>query len=146
MTQHDASPVPVRVRVTLTMPSSNDEPHSVLLEPVPLTIFNIDTLLEPTKSIDDIICHAISNLSKDEKYSLLYKHIPTPTTFPSTFLHENNHKFSNSWLEKYPWLFYSPKLNAVFCGPCSLLLPCPKIWIVCSLVTQLRFGSLSISF
>ena len=85
MTQPDASPVPVPVRVMLTMPSSSDEPHSVLLEPAPFN--NISTLLEPTKSIDDI-CHAVSNLSKDEKYSLLYEHISTPTTFPSTFLHE----------------------------------------------------------
>ena len=48
MTQPD---VPVPVRVMLTMPSSSDEPHSVLLEPAPFN--NIGTLLEPTKSNDD---------------------------------------------------------------------------------------------
>ena len=117
MTQPDASSVPVPVRVTPTMPSSSDEPHSGLLEPAPFN--DIGTLLEPTRSIDDK-CRAVS---KDEKYSLLYKHIPPPTTFPSTFLHGNNRKFSNSWLERYPWFLYSPKLNAVFGGPCSLLLP-----------------------
>ena len=26
-------------------------------------------------------------------------------------------------MKKYPWLRYSLKLNAVFCGPCSVLLP-----------------------
>ncbi len=114
--QPDTSPQPVIV--TPMMSSSSDEPHSRLETP-----FNdIGTLLEPTKSIDDI-CHAVSNLSRDEKYFLLYKHIPPPTAFLSTFLYGNNHTFSNSWLERYPWLLYSPKLNAVFCGPCSILLP-----------------------
>ena len=61
MTQPDTSPVPVPVRVTLTMPSSSDEPHSAC---------TFGTLLKPTKSIDHI-CHAVSNPSKDEKYSLL---------------------------------------------------------------------------
>ena len=51
MTPPDASPVPVPVRVTPTMPSSSDEPHSGLLEPAPFN--DIGTLLEPTRSIDD---------------------------------------------------------------------------------------------
>ena len=32
-------------------------------------------------------------------------------------------RFNRTWLEKYPWLIYSPKLDEVFCGPCALLLP-----------------------
>ena len=72
MTQPDASPVPVPVRVMLTMPSSSDEPHSVLLEPAPLTILVLYWSQQNPLMI--IICHAVSNLSKDEK--LFYEHIP----------------------------------------------------------------------
>ena len=120
MTQPDTSPVPIPVRVMLTMPSSNDEPHSVLLEPAPFN--NIYTLLESTKSIDDNYVMQF----------LIFQRMRSILCFMSIFLHLqlfqvhsciNNCKFSNSWLEKYPWLLYSPKLNAVFCGPFLLLLP-----------------------
>ena len=43
-----------------------------------------------------------------------------PPILPSTFSHGCNRKFNISWLGKYPWLRYSPKLDAVFCGPCAL--------------------------
>ena len=93
---------------------------SVLLEQAPFN--DIGTLLDPTKSIESI-CLIISNLSIDEKYSLLYRHVTPPNVLPCTHSYGGNRKFSVSWLERYPWLLYSPKLDAVFCGPCSLLLP-----------------------
>ena len=47
-----------------------------------------------------------------------------PAFFPSTFSHGFQDRFNRSWLQKYPWLIYSPKLDVVFfCGPCALLLP-----------------------
>lgn len=46
-----------------------------------------------------------------------------PAVFPSTFSHGCQRRFNHSWLDKYPWLIYSPKLDGVFCGPCALLLP-----------------------
>ena len=47
---------------------------------------------------------------------------PPPAVLPTTFSHGCNRKFNISWLIKYPWLRYSPKLDAVLCGPCALLL------------------------
>ena len=54
-------------------------------------------------------------------FSLLFHHIQPPNILPSTFSC-GNPKFNISWLEQYPWLRFSPKLDAIFCGPCSLLL------------------------
>ena len=45
-----------------------------------------------------------------------------PDVLPSTFAQGCNRKFNISWLEKYPWLWYSPKLDGVFCWPCAVLL------------------------
>ncbi len=45
---------------------------------------------------------------------------------PSTFSFGCNRKFNVNWLEKYSWLRYSPKLDAVICGPCALLIPKDK--------------------
>ena len=57
------------------------------------------------------------------KYSLLYHHVALPNVLPCTHSYGGNHKFGVSWLERYPWLLYSPNLDAVFCGQFSLLLP-----------------------
>ena len=82
---------------------------------------DIGGLLTPEKSINEI-CRAVDNLSTAEKYSLLYHHVQPPKVLPSTYAQGCNKKFNISWLEKYPWLQYSPKLGGVFCGPCALLL------------------------
>lgn len=50
----------------------------------------------------------------------MFHHIAPPAVFPSTFSHGCQRKFR---LEKYSWLLYSPNLDGVFCGPCSILLP-----------------------
>lgn len=68
------------------------------------------------------ISRVLKNLSNSEKVALLYDHIPPPTVLPSRYSHGCNRKFNVSWLEKYQWLRYSQKLDAVFCGPCSLFL------------------------
>lgn len=85
---------------------------------------DIGALLDPAscKSIESV-CQAVSTLSSDDKYNLLYHHIEPPTVLPATLSRGSNRKFNISWLKKYPWLLYSPKLDGVFCGPCSLLLP-----------------------
>ena len=64
----------------------------------------------------DVICQEVS---KDEKCALLYDHIEPPTVLPTTTttMRGSSHKFNVSWLSKYPWLLYSPKLDGVFCGP-----------------------------
>ena len=94
-----------------------------LLEPAPFN--DIGTIFEPSKSVDDI-CRIVSGLSNDKKYSLLYHHRSPPNHLPCTYSYSSNRKFNLTWLERYPWLIYSPKLDAVFCGPCSLLLPNTK--------------------
>ena len=45
-----------------------------------------------------------------------------PHTLPQTYSHGCYRKFNTSWLEKFPWLRYSPILDGVFCGACALLL------------------------
>ncbi|SMN12517.1 hypothetical protein SPBRAN_1299 [uncultured Candidatus Thioglobus sp.] len=72
------------------------------------------------------VCSSISQLSNDDKYTLLNHHMHPPNVLRSTFSYGSNRKFSLSWLQKYPWLRYSPKLDAVLCGPCALLLPSHK--------------------
>ena len=81
----------------------------------------IGTIITPTKSISDI-CHTVGNLLNAEKISLLLQHVPPPAVLPTTFSRGCNRKFNVSWLTKYPWLRYSPKLDAVLCGPFTLLL------------------------
>ena len=70
----------------------------------------------------DEVCKAVGVLSNDQKHELMFNHQLPPSTFPSTFSHGCNRKFSPDWLEKYPWLRYSPSLDAVFCGVCSVML------------------------
>ena len=41
---------------------------------------------------------------------------------PSRFSDGCNRKFSVDWLKRYLWLRYSPTFDAVFCGPCSVLI------------------------
>ena len=45
-----------------------------------------------------------------------------PAVLPTTCFHGINRTFNASWIKKYPWLVYSPKLDGIFCDPCSLLL------------------------
>ena len=80
ITQPDASPVLVPVRVMLTMPSSSDEPHSVLLEPAPFN--DIGTLLEPTKSINNVM------------QFLIFQRMRSILCFMSIFLHLQVYNFS----------------------------------------------------
>ena len=70
----------------------------------------------------DPVYTAVSNLSNGEKYNLLYHHVKPPTVLPSTNVQGKNRKYNVSWLEKYSLLLYSPKVDGVFCGPCSILL------------------------
>ena len=50
----------------------------------------------------------------------MYDHIRPPSVLPTTSMRGSNRKFNFSWLIKYPWLPYSPKLDG---GPCAILLP-----------------------
>ena len=144
-------PLPSRnpsVPLTPHLPSTFDDSHDInpeseftspvtvtpsLLEPSPVN--DIGALLEPTKSIE-AICQEVSNLSNGEKYSLLYNHVQLPGVLPTSLVHGRNRKFNASWIEKCPWLLYSPKLDGVFCGPCSLLLPSIKRRDKCLLVNR----------
>ena len=45
---------------------------------------------------------------------------PPPSILPSSYSYGCNRKFNTTWLHKYAWLRYSPKLHRVFCGPCAL--------------------------
>lgn len=91
-----------------------------------LVIFQtIGNILSPSKSTDELWT-SLNALSNGEKCSLLYYHVQPPNALPSTFSYGANRKFQTSWLSKYPWLLYSPKLDGVFCGPCALLLSIEK--------------------
>lgn len=75
----------------------------------------------PDKSISQS-CRAVGGLSGAEKYHLLYHHVQPPKVLPSTYSHGCNRKFTVAWLEKYPWLRYSPSQDGVYCGPCAVML------------------------
>lgn len=81
---------------------------------------DIGDLISPAKTAAEI-SHDLKGLSSSDKYSLLYNHANPPNALPSTYSHGCNRKFNTTWLEKYPWLRYSPRLDGVFCGPCALL-------------------------
>ena len=95
--------------------------HSDSLSALHLPCNDIGSLLDPTVPTDPVY-RAVSNLSNGEKYNLLYHHLKPPTVLTSTNVQGKNRKFNVSWLEKYSWLLYSPKVDGVFCGPCSILL------------------------
>ena len=101
----------------------NQQSNALLSEPPPFE--DIGNLLEPTKSIDTI-CQSVSNLSNEAKHSLLCHHTAPPNILPTTYSRGCNQKFNTTWLTKYPFLLYSPKLDGVFCGPCSLFLSSDK--------------------
>ena len=83
--------------------------------------YDIGSLFDPSKSVSDIIT-SIRDLPNGTKYSFLYNHVKPPKVFPPTLSHGFNRRFSVSYLDKYSWLLYSPKLDGIFCGPCALLL------------------------
>ena len=87
----------------------------------PETCADIGGLLAPTKSIGKK-CQALNSLSNPEKYSYIFKHNSSPCVLPTTFSHGCNRKFKVAWMNKYPWLWYSTKLDGIFCGPCAILL------------------------
>ena len=99
-------------------PLINQQSNALLSEPPPFK--DIGNLLEPTKSIDTT-CQSVSDLSNEAKHSLLCHHIAPPSSLPTTS-RGCNRKFNITWLTKWLWLLYSPKLDGVSCGPCSLFL------------------------
>ena len=104
-------------------PMINQQSNALLSEPPPF--IDIGNLLEPTKSIDTI-CQSESDHSNEAKFSLLCHHIAPPNILPTTYSGGCNRKFNTTWLTKYPFLLYSPKLDGVFCRPCSLFLSSDK--------------------
>ena len=95
------------------------------------------SISQPCNDIGNVI-HLVStdasSLSNAEKYSLLFEHVAPPLTLPTTFSHGCDHRFNTKWLQKYPWLRYSPKLDVVLCGACALLMKSDvtqdKAWLV----------------
>ena len=65
---------------------------------------DIGFIITPSKSINDV-CKSMKTMNNVE--NILYHS------------HGCNRKFTVEWLVKYPWLNYSPKLDAVFWGPCA---------------------------
>ncbi len=65
---------------------------------------------------------AILGLSHDQKLFLAKSHFAPPHyyTFPSVFMNKCQRSFQRSWLSRYTWMVYSPKLNGAFCLPCAL--------------------------
>ena len=106
---------------------NGQESHEGQLIPQPSpstaeSLHDIGMLAKPSASIDEI-CLKMCSLSNGEKFGLLFNHVELPTSFPATYTHGCHRKFSANWVEKYPWLRYSPCLDGVFCGPCSVCLP-----------------------
>ena len=83
------------------------------------TINDLGAVLLPSKTNAEISA-IMSKLSNSQRYSLLYNHISPPSILPSSHSYGCNRKFNTTWLYKYAWLRYSPKLDGVFCGPCAV--------------------------
>ena len=83
------------------------------------TVNDLGALLLPSKTSAEINA-IMSKLSNSQRYSVLYSHISPPSILPSSYSYGCNRKFNTTWLHKYTWLKYSPKLDGVFCGPCAL--------------------------
>ena len=80
---------------------------------------DLGALLLPSKTIAEITT-TMSKLSNSQRYSLLYNHMSPPNVLPTSYSYGCNRKFNTTWLYKYAWLRYSPKLDGVFCGPCAV--------------------------
>lgn len=82
---------------------------------------DIGQFVQATMSVSEVT-NCIKNLSDAQKLIYLDEHIAIPSnyTFPSVYLNGCNRSFKYSWLEKYPYLVYSPSLDAVFCKYCVL--------------------------
>ncbi len=69
----------------------------VLLTPqhclIRLHLMMCGALCDPEKSMDEI-CQLVSNLSVDEKFSLLFQHVTPPAVLPFTFSHGFQRRFS----------------------------------------------------
>ena len=111
-------------------PGSNDEPplsptvvspSGSQSNPESEIVNDIGTVICANESIDKISA-TVNDLPAAKKYSLPFQHTQPPNELPKSFSHGCYRKFNPSWLEKYPWLRYSPRLDGVFCGPCALLL------------------------
>ena len=117
----------------LSLEEPTDDPHNELSEesrmdpvmssPEPHSLSkDVGSLLDPALSIESI-CQAMGDLPNEDKYDYLNNQVKPPAVLPTRCFHGINRKFNASWIKKYPWLVYTPKLDGVFCGPCSLLLP-----------------------
>ena len=116
---HSSSSSPEQQFIPNSSTPESSVPHTVSMgSKISIDIGNI---IKPSKSNDEM-CLSVRRLGNSEKYFLLLQHVKPPTVLPATFSHGCNRKFYNDWLTKYPWLKYSPKLDAVFCGPCAVLL------------------------
>ncbi len=76
---------------------------------------DIGLLLDPTKSIEEI-CEVVGQLSNDQ--NILHFIIMFPQ-----LMSIQAHLFTALVIPGLFWLIYSHKLEAIFCGPCSILLP-----------------------
>jgi len=64
----------------------------------------------------------VDALTDEEKHQILTGHFRPSKgyKFPSNYMNGCNRSFQETWLSKYPWLVYSPKLDGGFCLPCFL--------------------------
>ena len=77
------------------------------------TVNDLGALLLPSKTIAEITT-TMSKLSNSQRYSLLYNHMSPPNVLPISYSYGCNLKFNMTWLYKYAWLRYSPKLDGCF--------------------------------
>lgn len=68
------------------------------------------------------VASVVDTMTSGQKYHLLTNHFkPSPNfIYPSVFMNKCNRAFNGKWLDRYPWLVYSPRLDGVFCIHCAL--------------------------
>ncbi|XP_041372656.1 uncharacterized protein LOC121385929 [Gigantopelta aegis] len=64
----------------------------------------------------------LKEMSDAQTLHLLQKHYRPDSryAFPAVFVNGCNRSFKYSWIEKYPWIVYSARLDGVFCIYCAL--------------------------
>lgn len=114
-------PSPGVAASTVSFPGTPLESNPASESSLPEPSNDIGNFVQATKSVAEI-CSTLNGLSNAKKYALMFRHVSPPLTLPRTFSHGCYRKFSTSWLEKYPWLRYSPVCDGVFCGACAIFL------------------------
>ena len=108
----------LEVEQPVTTSNVRPGPGSVSGTAHPQGLLDVGDLVKPSMTAEELES-AVDSLTDSEKHEYLTGHFRPPKEyrFQSTYMNRCNGSFQESWLTKYPWLVYSPKLDGGFCLP-----------------------------